>query len=74
MRLGALIESGAAAEMMKAAGTKTAEASTAETSGERRDPGTTTIRRPKAERAEEAPAEVAADTQPAESTEAANEE
>ena len=55
-RLGALIESGAAAEMMKAAGavTDTAEAETSEASGERRDPGTTTIRRPKAERQEEA--------------------
>lgn len=75
-RLGALIESGAAAEMMKAAGTpvETTDASPAEASGERRDPGTTTIRRPKAERAEEAPVKVAAETQTAESAEAASEE
>jgi predicted Zn-dependent protease len=48
-RLGALIESGAAAEMMKSAGldqpVDTAPITT--DSGERRDPGTTTIRRPK---------------------------
>jgi tetratricopeptide (TPR) repeat protein len=55
-RLGALIESGAAAEMMKAAGGQapTEEAASEEQVGERRDPGTTTIRRPKAEREEEA--------------------
>ena len=42
--------------MMKAAGhtEAAAETATAETGGERRDPGTTTIRRPKAERDEEA--------------------
>ena len=57
-RLGALIESGAATEMMKAAGHSeaTPEPATSEASGERRDPGTTTIRRPKVEREEEAPA------------------
>ena len=55
-RLGALIESGAATEMMKAAGhtEAAAEPTAADAGGERRDPGTTTIRRPKAERNEEA--------------------
>jgi len=55
-RLGALIESGAAAKMMKAAGLDITEPIEAvpESTGERRDPGTTTIRRPKAEREEEA--------------------
>ncbi|MEC8194322.1 MAG: hypothetical protein VX944_10385 [Myxococcota bacterium] len=55
-RLGALIESGAATEMMKAAGhtEPAAEPTAADAGGERRDPGTTTIRRPKAERNEEA--------------------
>jgi len=48
-RLGALIESGAAAEMMKAAGLDINEPIEVapESTGERRDPGTTTIRRPK---------------------------
>jgi tetratricopeptide (TPR) repeat protein len=59
-KLGALIESGAAAEMMKAAGLNPEEeqAAAQQQSGERRDPGTTTIRRPKkaAEGAEAAPA------------------
>jgi tetratricopeptide (TPR) repeat protein len=58
-RLGAMIESGAAAEMMKAAGldiTGPIEA-TPESTGERRDPGTTTIRRPKKGEATEASAE-----------------
>ncbi len=48
-RLGALIESGAAAEMMKAVNVEPpdeTQTATAE-AGERRDPGTTTIRRPK---------------------------
>ena len=48
-RLSALIESGAAAEMMKAAGLEMEEADVTPASdgGERREPGTTTIRRPK---------------------------
>ena len=48
-KLGALIESGAAAEMMKAAGLNPEEqqAAAQQHGGERRDPGTTTIRRPK---------------------------
>ena len=48
-RLGALIESGAAAEMMKAAGLNPEEQQVAAKAegGVRRDPGTTTIRRPK---------------------------
>tara|TARA_B100000575_G_scaffold227024_1_gene187679 strand:- start:79 stop:2928 length:2850 start_codon:yes stop_codon:yes gene_type:complete len=56
-RLGALIESGAATEMMKAATSteESTESTVVDSSGERRDPGTTTIRRPKVERAEEAP-------------------
>ena len=60
-RLGALIESGAAAEMMKAAGVEpnAADAAQAESAGERRDPGTTTIRRPK--KAEEADTPAAAE-------------
>jgi hypothetical protein len=69
-RLGALIESGAAAEMMKAAGLDiTAPIEVVpESTGERRDPGTTTIRRPKVERAEEAEV-VEAQAQPATSEE-----
>jgi tetratricopeptide (TPR) repeat protein len=66
-RLGALIESGAAAEMMKAAGLDIEAPIEAvpESTGERRDPGTTTIRRPKKG---EAKAEVAAESE--ETTEA----
>ena len=71
-RLGALIESGAAAEMMKAAGVEpnAADAAQAESAGERRDPGTTTIRRPK--KAEEADTPAAAEA--AEAAEVAAEE
>ena len=77
-RLGALIESGAATEMMKAAGVEplAAEATQAEGAGERRDPGTTTIRRPKkAEDVDEGvsaeTAEVDAEETPVEAAEAA---
>ena len=70
-RLGALIESGAAAEMMKAAGVEpiVTDAPQAENAGERRDPGTTTIRRPKkteagVETATEDAAEVDAEDEP----------
>jgi len=56
VRLGALIESGAAAEMMKAAGVdiQPLPTDTASEPGERRDPGTTTIRRPKKSEVDEA--------------------
>lgn len=77
-RLGALIESGAAAEMMKAAGVEplSADATQPENVGERRDPGTTTIRRPKKATAEVEAAsaeaeEVAAEENPVETPEAA---
>ena len=78
-RLGALIESGAAAEMMKAAGVEpiTADGPASDTAGERRDPGTTTIRRPKKDKepgaAEAAEAEeVAAEEVPVEPSKAAS--
>ena len=67
-RLGSLIESGAAAEMMKAAGLNPEEQQVAakEEGGIRRDPGTTTIRRPKkvAEATEEGQEEAAVETAP----------
>ena len=71
-RLGGLIESGAAAEMMKAAGVEHLEVKTKteDTTGDRRDAGTTTIRRPK--KGEEA-VEAAPEVKPEEAVEAAPE-
>ena len=70
-RLGALIESGAAAEMMKAAGIQQEAPAESQSTdvGERRDPGTTTIRRPKQTDSTEATTDQA-ETDPAASVEA----